>query len=93
MYDFWAEEARALGDSNLGAHEIDSTFFRASPDPKGNIFYQKSDGTLFVATFVTEIGSEAQGTWMAAHPKKSLPTRKLLMTDANSKSHHMVLAL
>ncbi|KAJ7839937.1 hypothetical protein B0H14DRAFT_3869572 [Mycena olivaceomarginata] len=39
-------EARALGDSTLGAHEIDSTFFRASLDPKGNIFYQKSDGTL-----------------------------------------------
>ncbi|KAJ6613655.1 hypothetical protein B0H10DRAFT_1951293 [Mycena sp. CBHHK59/15] len=65
--------ARALSDSNLGAHEIDSTFFRASPDPKGNIFYQKSDGTPLVTTFVAKIGSEAQGTWMAAYPKKSLP--------------------
>ncbi|KAJ7875911.1 hypothetical protein B0H14DRAFT_3546211 [Mycena olivaceomarginata] len=85
MYGVWAEKARALGDSNLGAHEIDSTFFRASPDPKGNIFYQKSDGTPFVATFVAEIRSEAQGTWMAVHPKKFPPTRRL--------SHHMVLAL
>ncbi|KAJ6612629.1 hypothetical protein B0H10DRAFT_2192374 [Mycena sp. CBHHK59/15] len=93
MYDVLAEEAQALGDSNLGAHEIDSTFFRASPDPKGNIFYQKSDGTPFVASFIAEIGSEGRGTWMAAYYKKSPPAHKLAMTDASSKSHRMVLAL
>ncbi|KAJ7718886.1 hypothetical protein B0H14DRAFT_2643154 [Mycena olivaceomarginata] len=58
---------------SASTHEIDSTFFRASPDPKGNIFYPKSDGTPFVTNFVAEIGSEAQGTWMAAYPKKSPP--------------------
>ncbi|KAJ7120760.1 hypothetical protein C8R43DRAFT_79896 [Mycena crocata] len=93
LYDGWVEEARALGESNLGAHEIDSTFFRADPDPKGNIFYRKADGTPFVANFFAEIGSEAQGTWMAAYPKKSPPANKLPMNDGNSKSHRMVLAL
>ncbi|KAJ6612936.1 hypothetical protein B0H10DRAFT_2277579 [Mycena sp. CBHHK59/15] len=83
MYDVLAEEAQALGDSNLGAHEIDSTFFRASPDPKGNIFYRKSDGTPFVASFIAEIGSEGQGTWMAAYYKKSPPAHKLLKVSSH----------
>ncbi|KAJ7739458.1 hypothetical protein DFH07DRAFT_965748 [Mycena maculata] len=58
MYDVLVEDAQALGASNLSTHEIDSTFFRGCPDPKGNVFYQKSDGTPFVASFIAEIGSE-----------------------------------
>ncbi|KAJ6597301.1 hypothetical protein B0H10DRAFT_2441748 [Mycena sp. CBHHK59/15] len=93
MYDALVEEARALGDSHLGAHGINSTFFRANPDAKGNIFYEKPDGAPFLASFIAEIGSEAQGTWMAAYPKKSPPAHKLPMNDGNSRSHRMVLAL
>ncbi|KAJ7765890.1 hypothetical protein DFH07DRAFT_1014444 [Mycena maculata] len=93
MYDVLVEEAQALGDSSLSAHGIDTTFFRANPDNKGNIFYQKVDGTPFVASFIAEVGSEAQGTWMAVYPKKSPPAHKLPMNDGNSKSHRMVLAL
>ncbi|KAJ7737928.1 hypothetical protein B0H14DRAFT_2992745, partial [Mycena olivaceomarginata] len=63
------------------------------PDPKGNIFYQKNDGTTFTASFIAEIGSEEQGTWMAAYPKKSPPAHKLPMNDGNSRAHRMVLAL
>ncbi|KAJ6579456.1 hypothetical protein B0H10DRAFT_2198681 [Mycena sp. CBHHK59/15] len=93
MYDTVVEEAQAMGDTNLGAHEINSTFFPAKPDQKGNIYYQKADGTPFVATFIAEIGSEAQGTWMAAYPKNTPPAFKLLYSDVTSKSHKMVLAL
>ncbi|KAJ6609743.1 hypothetical protein B0H10DRAFT_1954377 [Mycena sp. CBHHK59/15] len=42
MYDTFVEEAQA-------AHDINSTFFPAKPDQKGNIYYQKADGTPFVA--------------------------------------------
>ncbi|KAJ6554114.1 hypothetical protein B0H10DRAFT_2446512 [Mycena sp. CBHHK59/15] len=93
MYDTVVEEAQAMGDTNLGAHEINSTFFPAKPDQKGNIYYQKADGTPFVATFIAEIGSEAQGTWMAAYPKNTPPAFKLPYSDVTSKSHKMVLAL
>ncbi|KAJ7501305.1 hypothetical protein B0H11DRAFT_2224657 [Mycena galericulata] len=77
MYDGFVEEAEALGDTSLAAHEIDRTFFRTEPDYKGNIYYEKSDGTPFMASFVAEIGSDAQGTWLAAYPKKTPPFYKL----------------
>ncbi|KAJ6606903.1 hypothetical protein B0H10DRAFT_2439874 [Mycena sp. CBHHK59/15] len=47
MYDGFVDEAKALGDTNLSAHEIDGTFMRAKPDPKGNIYYENLDGTPF----------------------------------------------
>lgn len=80
MYDRVVEEGQALGDTNLGAHEIDVTFRRAKPTSRGNIYYDKLDGTPFVASFIAEIGSEAQGTWMAAYPKKSPPLYQLAST-------------
>ncbi|KAJ6563532.1 hypothetical protein B0H10DRAFT_1966044 [Mycena sp. CBHHK59/15] len=46
MYDTVVEEAQAMGDTNLGAHEINSTFFPAKPDQKGNIYYQKATALL-----------------------------------------------
>ncbi|KAJ7743419.1 hypothetical protein B0H14DRAFT_2987487, partial [Mycena olivaceomarginata] len=58
-----------------------------------NIFYQKNDGATFTASFIAENGSEEQGTWMAAYPKKSPPAHKLPMNDGNSRAHRMVLAL
>jgi hypothetical protein len=89
QYDSWVEEVRALGDCDLGANEIDSTFFRMDPDPKGNIFYQKNDGATFTASFIAEIGSEEQGTWMAAYPKKSPPAHKLVGSFLNSFVSHL----
>ncbi|KAJ6630060.1 hypothetical protein B0H10DRAFT_1939297 [Mycena sp. CBHHK59/15] len=77
MYNGFVEETEALGDTSLAAHEIDRTFFRAEPDYKGNIYYEKSDGTPFMASFIAEIGSDAQGTWLAAYPKKTPPFYKL----------------
>ncbi|KAJ7311671.1 hypothetical protein DFH08DRAFT_973764 [Mycena albidolilacea] len=68
MYDTFVEEGQALGDTNLGAHELNRTFFPSQPDTKGNIYYEKPDGTRFVANFIAEIGSEAQGIWIAAYP-------------------------
>ncbi|KAJ6620214.1 hypothetical protein B0H10DRAFT_2360976 [Mycena sp. CBHHK59/15] len=85
MYDTFIEEGQALADTNLGAHEINHTFFPAQPDSKGNIHYEKIDGTPFVTNFIAEIGSKAQGPWMAAYPKNPPPGFKL--------SHKMVLAL
>ncbi|KAJ7447025.1 hypothetical protein FB451DRAFT_1412084 [Mycena latifolia] len=73
MYDGIVDEAKALGDTNLCAHELDATFIRAKPDFSGNIYYENFDGTPFVASFIAEIGSQAQGTWMAAYPKNSPP--------------------
>ncbi|KAJ7710806.1 hypothetical protein B0H17DRAFT_1190495 [Mycena rosella] len=58
MYDGFVEEAEALGDTCLAAHEIDRTFFRTEPDYKGNIYYEKSDGTPLMASFIAEIGSD-----------------------------------
>ncbi|KAJ7092166.1 hypothetical protein C8R44DRAFT_990312 [Mycena epipterygia] len=92
MYDTFVEEAQALGDTNLGTHEINRTFLPTPPD-KGNIYYENIDGAPFVATFIAEIGSEAQGTWMAAYPKIPPPDFKLPYNDVTSKSHKMVLAL
>ncbi|KAJ7690511.1 hypothetical protein B0H17DRAFT_1201636 [Mycena rosella] len=37
MYDGFVEEAEALGDTCLAAHEIDRTFFRTEPDYKGHL--------------------------------------------------------
>ncbi|KAJ7795457.1 hypothetical protein B0H14DRAFT_3888221 [Mycena olivaceomarginata] len=93
MYDRFLEEAQAMGDAILSAHEIDVSFFRDKPNARGNIYYHTSEGTPFLANFIAEIGSEAQGTWMASYHKKTPPPYKLPYTDANSRSHRMVLAL
>ncbi|KAJ7844608.1 hypothetical protein B0H14DRAFT_3868285 [Mycena olivaceomarginata] len=93
MYDGFVDELEALGDTSLSVNRLDSTFFRSEPDGMGNIHFQKSDGTPFSAHFIAEIGSEAQGTWLAAYPKKTPPAFKLPWNDANAKSHRMILAL
>ncbi|KAJ7832147.1 hypothetical protein B0H14DRAFT_2592236 [Mycena olivaceomarginata] len=90
MYDRFLEEMQAIGDAILSAHEIDVSFFRDKPNAWGNIYYHTSDGTPFSANFIAEIGSEAQGTWMASYQKKTPPPYKLPYTDANSKSHRML---
>ncbi|KAJ7036465.1 hypothetical protein C8F04DRAFT_1181470 [Mycena alexandri] len=78
LYDRIVEEAQAMGETYLSAHEIDVSFFRATPNAKGNIYYQKADGTPFVANFIAEIGSEAQGTCMEGYPRK-LPAMVLAL--------------
>ncbi|KAJ7369194.1 hypothetical protein DFH08DRAFT_984157 [Mycena albidolilacea] len=54
MYDRVLEDVEALGDTILSKHEIDKTFFRAKPDFKGNIYYEKSGGKSFRAHFIAE---------------------------------------
>ncbi|KAF7355816.1 ATP-dependent DNA helicase [Mycena venus] len=93
MYDRFLEEAQAMGNAILSVHEIDVSFFRDMPNSRGNIYYHTSEGTPFLTNFIAEIGSEAQGTWMASYPKKTPPPYKLPYTDGNSRSHRMVLAL
>jgi hypothetical protein len=78
MYDRFLEEAQAMGDALLSAHEIDVSFFRDKPNARGNVYYHTSDGTPFSANFIAEIGSEAQGTWMASYQKKTPPAHKLV---------------
>lgn len=78
MYDRFLEEAQAMGDAILSAHEIDVSFFRDKPNARGNIYYHTSEGTPFLANFIAEIGSEAQGTWMALSHKKKPPPYKLV---------------
>ncbi|KAJ7790967.1 hypothetical protein B0H14DRAFT_3568348 [Mycena olivaceomarginata] len=87
------EEAQAMGETYLPAHDIDVSFFRTDPNAKGNINYQKADGTPFVANFIAEIGSEAQGTCMEGYPRKLPAYNWQPYNDANTKSHRMVLAL
>ncbi|KAJ6565865.1 hypothetical protein DFH09DRAFT_1278510 [Mycena vulgaris] len=48
--DRFVEEAQALGDTNLCAHEIDTPFFRAKPTHKGNVYYEKFGGIPFDIT-------------------------------------------
>ncbi|KAJ7776485.1 hypothetical protein DFH07DRAFT_980635 [Mycena maculata] len=85
LYDRIVEEAQGTGETYLSAHNIDSSFFRTRPNAKGNIYYQKADGTLFVANFIAEIGSEAQGNFLRINWQP--------YNDANTKSHRMVLVL
>jgi hypothetical protein len=82
MYDGFVDELEALGDTSLSVNRLDSTFFRSEPDGMGNIHFQKSDGTPFSAHFIAEIGSEAQGTWLAAYPKKTPPAFKLVSSHS-----------
>ncbi|KAJ7031474.1 hypothetical protein C8F04DRAFT_1110354 [Mycena alexandri] len=93
FYDHVVDDGNALGEFNLACHEFGVTFFRDEPIGKGNIFYHKAEGAPFSVNFIAEIGSEAQGTWMASYPKKTPPLYKLPYKDGNSKSHRMVLAL
>jgi hypothetical protein len=104
MYDSFMQELGALGSTDLAAHELDSTFFRADPDYRGNIYFQTKEGTPFLANFIAEVGSQDQGTWLAPYPMKTpfnlVSFHRLEIThsgqpwtDANAKSHRMILAL
>ncbi|KAJ7920967.1 hypothetical protein B0H13DRAFT_2318870 [Mycena leptocephala] len=46
LYDGFVEEVEALGDTDLGAHEIDVTSFPAAPDWRGNVYFAKADGDV-----------------------------------------------
>ncbi|KAJ7732244.1 hypothetical protein DFH07DRAFT_990955 [Mycena maculata] len=45
LYTRIVSEAQAMRETYLSAHEIDISFFRTNPNAKGNIYYQKADGT------------------------------------------------
>ncbi|KAJ7872984.1 hypothetical protein B0H13DRAFT_1895149 [Mycena leptocephala] len=59
---------------------------RHLPNARGNIYYHTSEGTPFSADFIAEIGSEAQGTWMASYQKKTPPPYKLVPQDGSRAS-------
>lgn len=59
---------RCTGNSRISSVNLGS---------KGNIYYEKSDGTPPTASPVAEIGSDAQGTWLAVYLKKTPPLYKL----------------
>ncbi|KAF7372673.1 ATP-dependent DNA helicase [Mycena venus] len=92
-YDGYADEAVALGDTALSGQVFGKTFEPTKPDSRGNIRFAKLDGAPFRASFIAEIGSLEQGTWLSAQPKNLPPAHKLPFTDANSKSLRMILAL
>ncbi|KAF8146355.1 hypothetical protein K438DRAFT_2028304 [Mycena galopus ATCC 62051] len=93
LYDGVLAQADAHPQFQLANNALGDTFFPSKPDRRGNIYYEKADGTPFVANFVTEIGSQEQGTHLAAHPKSLPPPSKLPMNDEYLKSHRMVVAL
>ncbi|KAJ7879734.1 hypothetical protein B0H14DRAFT_3771460 [Mycena olivaceomarginata] len=93
MYDRFLEEAQAMGDAILSAHEIDVSFFRDKPNARGNIYYHTSEGTPFWQTSSPRLGLKPRELgWLRITRKHPLPY-KLPYTDANSRSHRMVLAL
>lgn len=81
VYDTIAAKIDTMGDSNLSAHEIDVTFTRTT-DRQGNTRYARIDNEApFTANLICEIGSQDEGTWMAAYPKKHPPQYKLVCAE------------
>ncbi|KAJ7687340.1 hypothetical protein B0H14DRAFT_3907374 [Mycena olivaceomarginata] len=93
LYDGVLAQAEAHHKLQLANHTLSETFFPSKPDRRGNLYYEKADGTPFVASLVAEIASQEQGTYLSACPKSLPPPSKLPMTDDYVKSHRMVLAL
>lgn len=76
IYDACGKALDKMGPHSLGAHEFDVTFGRRGDDvEKGQAFFDYvnlSNGKAFSANIVAEIGSESEGTWMRAYPKRML---------------------
>ncbi|KAJ7939368.1 hypothetical protein B0H13DRAFT_1850668 [Mycena leptocephala] len=77
--------------TNLASHEFGGTFYRKfNASGKCGHFHLKRNNLKFTANIVAEIGSEEEGTWLAAYPK-NWPANKLPITHSSS-AYRMVLA-
>ncbi|KAJ7218942.1 hypothetical protein C8J57DRAFT_1537296 [Mycena rebaudengoi] len=64
----------------------------AKIDTMGDSNLKSTTEAPFTANLICEIGSQDEGTWMAAYPKKHPPQYKLPYDDVTSKSHRMIIA-
>ncbi|KAJ7250673.1 hypothetical protein C8J57DRAFT_1521079 [Mycena rebaudengoi] len=91
IYDNVLEMLQKSESTNLGSHEFGETFDRKF-DSSGHYgsFYLTKNNLKFTANIVAEIGSQEEGTWLAAYPK-NWPADKLPLTDS-SGAYRMVIA-
>ncbi|KAF7372262.1 ATP-dependent DNA helicase [Mycena venus] len=88
FYDRYTDAFKAMGNANLAVHEFGKTFERTT-DKKGRLAYvTKPGGAEFTANIIAEVGSESQGTWLRAYPRKNPPN--LPFGDDHSP-HRMVI--
>ncbi|KAJ7776562.1 hypothetical protein DFH07DRAFT_798577 [Mycena maculata] len=90
IYDGCVDALERLGQHSLAAHDFDVTFGRVVEDEKFISYVNLSNAKVFTAHLIAEIGSESEGTWMAAYPKK-IPAYKLPLADKAS-AHRMIIA-
>ncbi|KAJ7475565.1 hypothetical protein B0H11DRAFT_2194937 [Mycena galericulata] len=89
LFDRLTDQLKAMGTANLGANDFQKTFERITDDKDRLVYVRKPDGTAFTANIIAEVGSAAEGTWMAAYPPKNPPN--LPFGDDHSP-HRMVIA-
>ncbi|KAJ7866004.1 hypothetical protein B0H14DRAFT_3133234 [Mycena olivaceomarginata] len=88
FYDQYTDAFEAMKKANLAVHQFGKTFERIT-DKKGRLTYvTKPGGAEFTANIIAEVGSEAQGTWLRAYPRKNPPN--LPFGDDHSP-HRMVI--
>ncbi|KAJ6453628.1 hypothetical protein DFH09DRAFT_42866 [Mycena vulgaris] len=89
IYSRVMDTLNKMGSANLATHDFGRTFHRKFDDTgKFGKYFCKD--LKFTANIVAEVGSETEGTWLAAYPKK-LPANKLPLNDS-STPHRMVIA-
>ncbi|KAJ7847962.1 hypothetical protein B0H13DRAFT_2362178 [Mycena leptocephala] len=77
IYEGCVDTLESLPQHNLAAHDIGVTFGRVVEDDKFINYVNLSNAKVFTAHLIAEVGSESEGTWMAAYPKK-IPAYKLV---------------
>ncbi|KAJ7739228.1 hypothetical protein DFH07DRAFT_965773 [Mycena maculata] len=95
IYDGCMKALEKMGAHSLAGHEFDVTFGRSGEDNDKNrtIFFDYvnlANSKVFSANIVAEIGSQDEGTWLAAYPKKIFDS-KLPLNDESS-AQRMVIA-
>lgn len=76
LYGRLADTVNKMDTASLVNHEFGVTFHR-NVDEDGKFIGYVSEGRKFSVNIVAEVGSEEEGTWLAAYPKK-LPANKLV---------------
>ncbi|KAJ6556236.1 hypothetical protein B0H19DRAFT_1152234 [Mycena capillaripes] len=89
LFDRLTANLKEMGPANFGANDFQKTFERITNEKNRLAYVRKPDGTEFIANIIGEVGSVAQGTHMAAYPKKNPPN--LPFGDDHSP-HRMVIA-
>ncbi|KAJ7674295.1 hypothetical protein B0H17DRAFT_1208103 [Mycena rosella] len=88
LFDRLTDQLEKMDKANLGANDFQKTFERVADDKERLVYVRKPDGTAFTANIIAEVGSAAQGSWLASYPKK---TPNLPFGDDHSP-HRMVIA-